>query len=46
MSIHQNISEDCGVREEGCRVIGKQQGHLEWFDCTLVVIQVEATKSE
>ena len=46
ISIYQNISEDCGVREEGCRAMAKWKGHLEWIRCILVVTQVLTTKSE
>ena len=46
MGIHHNISEDCGVREEGCRAMAKRKGYLEWIDCISVVTQVIATKSE
>ena len=44
--IHQNISGNCGVREEGCRAMAKRKEHLEGIDCILVVTQVESTKSE
>ena len=37
MGINQNISEGCGVREEGCREMAKRQGHLGWISCILVV---------
>ena len=46
MGINQNISGDCGVREEGCRVMAKRKGRMEWIDCKLVVTQVGTTKSE
>ena len=29
MGINQNISGDCGVREEGCRAMSKWKGYLE-----------------
>ena len=44
MGIHQNISEGCGVREEGCRAMAKRQGRLELITCILVVTQVDTTK--
>ena len=37
MGINQNISEDCGVREEGCRAMAKQKRHLEVISCILVI---------
>ena len=46
MSIIQNISDRCGVSEEGCRAMAKQKGHLEGIYCILVVTQVRTTKSE
>ena len=46
MSIIQNISDSCGVREEGCRAMAKRLGYLEWINCRLVVTQVMATISE
>ena len=46
MRIHRNISENCDVREEGCRAMVKQQGHPERLYCILVVSQVNTIKSE
>ena len=46
MGINQNISEGCGVREEGCRAIAKRKERLEWINCMLVVTKVGTTKSE
>ena len=46
MCINQNISGDCGVREEGCRAMAKRKERLEWINCILVVTQVGTTKSE
>ena len=46
MGINQNNLVSCGLREEGCRAIVKQQEHLEWINCTLVITQVIKTKSE
>ena len=46
MSINQNISEDCGVKEEGCRAMVKRKERLEMIGCILVVTQVGTTKSE
>ena len=34
--INQNISDDCGVREEGCRAMAKLKGRLDRIDCILV----------
>ena len=44
MRIVQIISVSCGVREEGCRVMTKRKGRLEWINCILVVTQVNTTK--
>ena len=44
MSIHQNNSVSCGVREEGCRAMAKRQGHLEWLHCIILVNKVKITK--
>ena len=46
MRINQNISDSCGVREEGCRAMAKRKGRLDRIDCFLVVTQVNTTKSE
>ena len=46
MRIHQNMSGDCDVREEGCRAMTKRKGRLDMIDCKLVVTQVYSTKSE
>ena len=46
MGINQNISVNCGVREEGCSVMAKWKGNLELISCILVVTQVLSTKSE
>ena len=46
IGIIQDISDSCGVREEGCRAMAKWQGCLEWISCISVVIQVVTTKSE
>ena len=46
MGINQNISVDCGVREEGCRAMAKWKGHLECISCILVVTQVGKTNSK
>ena len=43
MGIHQNISGDCGMREEGCRAMAKQKGRLELITCILIVTQVGTT---
>ena len=46
MGINQNISVDCGVREEGCRAMAKRKERLQSIWCILVVTQVHQTKSE
>ena len=46
MGINQNISGDCGVREEGCRAMAKLKERLGWINCILVVTQVGTTKSD
>ena len=33
MGIHQNSSDSCGVRQEGCRAIAKCQGRLGGISC-------------
>ena len=35
-----NISEGCGIREEGCRSIGKQTRYFKYIDCRIAFIQV------
>ena len=35
MGINQNISTNCGVREEGCTAMAKQHKHLERLPCNL-----------
>ena len=44
--IHKNNLDSCGVREEGCRLLTKQQGNLEMLSCIIVVIKVVVTKLE
>ena len=46
MGIIQNISDSCGVREEGCRAMTKRKRHPEGIICILVVTQVGTIKSE
>ena len=46
MGINHNISDDCGVREEGCRAMAKHKEHLKWISCILVVTQIDTTQSE
>ena len=46
MGINQNNSEDCGVREEGCRAMAKWQRHLERISCIFIVTKVMTTKSD
>ena len=44
IGIIQNISDCCGVREEGCRAMTKRR--LGWIGGILAVIQLMAIKSE
>ena len=44
LSIHRNSSVNCGIREEGCRWIAKQQRDLEFINCKIVVSKVVITK--
>ena len=46
MGIYQNISGDCGVREEGCRAMAKPKERLGRRYCILIVTQVNTTQSE
>ena len=46
LGIDQNISGDCGVREEGCRAMAKRKERLELIYCILIVTQAAITKSE
>ena len=46
ISINQNISVNCGMREEGCKAMAKRKERLEWINCILEVTQVETVKSE
>ena len=46
LGIHQNISDNSGAREEGCRAIAKWQGRLKGINCKVVVTQVYTPKSE
>ena len=46
IGFYKNISEGCGVREEGSRAMAKRKGHLELISCKMRVTQVRTTKSE